>query len=65
MNRNPTPLCIYHHNCADGFTAAWVVKKAFGNVDFHPGKYNEPPPDVTGRDVIIVDFSYKYDVLLS
>lgn len=59
-------LCIYHANCADGFAAAWVVRKALGadNVDFHPGKYGEPAPEVEGRDVIIVDFSYKRDQLL-
>ncbi len=58
------PLCIYHGNCADGFAAAWVVRKAFnGDVDFHPGVYGQAPPDVTGRDIVIVDFSYKRDVL--
>lgn len=57
-------LCIYHKNCLDGFGAAWVVRKAFGdNVEFHPGVYQEPPPDVTGRDVILVDFSYKWEVV--
>lgn len=65
MNAVVKPLCIYHHNCADGFSAAWAVKQYFGDVDFHPGKYTEAPPDVTGRDVIIVDFSYKYDALVS
>ena len=30
------PLCIYHGNCADGFGAAWVVRRALGfAVDFH------------------------------
>jgi len=29
------PLCIYHGNCADGFTAAWAVWKRFG---FQPGE---------------------------
>lgn len=59
------PLCIYHGNCADGFGAAWVVRKYFrGHVDFHAGVYQEPPPDVTGRHVILVDFSYKRPVLL-
>lgn len=59
------PLCIYHGNCADGFGAAWVVRKFFkGEVDFHAGVYNDPPPDVTGRDVIMVDFSYKRAVLM-
>lgn len=58
-------LCIYHGNCADGFGAAWAVRKALGaeNVDFHAGVYQSPPPDVTDRDVIMVDFSYKRDVV--
>lgn len=57
------PLCIYHGNCADGFTAAWVVWKAFDECEFHAGVHQDPPPDVTGRDVIFVDFSYKRPVL--
>ncbi|EPJ8753821.1 phosphohydrolase [Pseudomonas juntendi] len=57
-------MCIYHGNCADGFGAAWVVRKALGDqVDFVAGVYGHEPPDVTDKDVIIVDFSYKYDVL--
>lgn len=57
-------LCIYHGNCADGFGAAWVVRKALGDgVEFHPGVYGQPAPDVTGRDVLMVDFSYKRPVL--
>lgn len=60
------PLCIYHHGCTDGFAAAWAVRKHYGDgqVDFHPGIYGEAPPDVTGRVVILVDFSYKRPVLL-
>lgn len=59
------PLCIYHGFCADGFGAAWVVRKALGadQVDFHAASYGQPPPDVTGRHVIMVDFSYKRAVL--
>lgn len=61
------PLCIYHHGCADGFAAAWAVRFFYGDgkVDFHPGIYGEAPPDVTGRDVILVDFSYKHPVLMA
>jgi hypothetical protein len=59
------PLCVFHGSCADGFGAAWVVRKFFnGECDFHPGVYQDPPPDVNGRIVILVDFSYKRDVLL-
>lgn len=58
------PLCIFHGNCADGLGAAWVVRKKFNNdVDFHAGVYQNPPPDVAGRDVILVDFSYKLAVI--
>lgn len=58
------PLCIYHGNCADGFTAAWAVWKRFGDeFDYFPGVYQQSPPDVNNRDVLLVDFSYKRDVL--
>lgn len=58
-------LCIYHGNCADGFGAAWAVRHALGDdVEFHAGHYGHEAPEVTGRDVIMVDFSYKRDVLL-
>ncbi len=58
------PICIYHGNCADGFGAAWAVRHALGDgVEFHAGIYQDVPPDVTGRDVLLVDFSYKRPVL--
>ncbi len=60
------PLCIYHGYCDDGFAAAWVVRAATGPglFDFHPGVYQTEPPDVTGRHVLLVDFSYKRPMLL-
>lgn len=59
------PLCIYHGNCLDGFAAAWSVRHALGEeVEFYKGIHQQPPPrDVKGRDVILVDFSYKKQVL--
>lgn len=64
VKRKLPPLCIWHKGCIDGFTSAWVVQKFFGtNVEFYPGVYQEPPPDVTDRNVIMVDFSYKRDVI--
>ncbi|WP_231114206.1 phosphohydrolase [Pseudomonas putida] len=57
-------MCIYHGNCADGFGGAWVVRKALGEqVEFVAGVHGQEPPDVTDKDVIIVDFSYKYEVM--
>lgn len=61
MNR---PLVIYHGNCADGFSAAWCFWRKYGtNADYHAGVYQQDPPDVTGRDVYLVDFSYKRAVV--
>lgn len=57
-------LCIYHSNCLDGFAAAWVVRQALGEtVEFYQGVHQQPPPDVAGRDVFLVDFSYNKEVL--
>ncbi len=59
-------LCIYHGNCLDGFAAAWAVRHALGEeVEFHKGIHQQTPPDVSDRDVFLVDFSYKKDVLIS
>lgn len=58
------PLCIYHANCLDGFTAAWAVHRGLGGkVDLYPGEYQKPPPDCTDRDVVFVDFCYKRGVM--
>lgn len=58
------PLVIYHGNCADGFGAAWVFKR-FGDreYEFHAGVYQNEPPNVEGREVYLVDFSYKRNVV--
>ena len=58
------PLVIYHGNCADGFTAAWLFNMWYGEqhpridgtmpddwiVDHHAGAHGMPPPDSSGRD---------------
>lgn len=57
-------VVIYHGNCADGFTAAWAARKKFGDsAEYVAGVYQNPPPDVAGKDVVLLDFSYKRDVL--
>jgi oligoribonuclease NrnB/cAMP/cGMP phosphodiesterase (DHH superfamily) len=62
------PLVIYHANCADGYSAAWVFRHVSNLIevdfDFHPGVYSETPPDCTDRTVYMVDFSYKRDVVI-
>jgi len=62
-------LCCFHGpGCLDGFSAAWVVREAFGenDVEFRACEYNQPPPrheEFRDRKVYIVDFSYNYKTL--
>lgn len=52
------PIVIYHANCWDGFCAAWVARKALGDIEAFPAYYGAKPPDCRGRDVYVLDFSY-------
>lgn len=66
------PLVIYHANCFDGFTAAWVFHKFYEakktlvdpEPEYYPAHYGEAPPDCSGREVYILDFSYKRQVMM-
>lgn len=53
------PLVIYHANCWDGFCAAWVARMALGDIEAVPAHYGQSSPDVAGREVYLLDFSYK------
>tara|TARA_R100000808_G_C2155291_1_gene167374 strand:- start:14187 stop:15035 length:849 start_codon:yes stop_codon:yes gene_type:complete len=55
---------IYHKNCADGFGAAWAAWKLIGNqAEYVPASYGAPSPDVTGKNVAILDFSYDKETI--
>ena len=59
-------LIVYHGNCYDGFSAAWVLHRALGgDAELYPARYGEPPPDVQGRDVYVVDFSWPREEMLA
>ena len=54
-----SPLVIYHADCVDGFTAAWSAWRALGqHATYLPTHHGTTPPDVTGRDVYLLDFAY-------
>lgn len=62
------PLIIYHANCPDGFGAAVAAYCHFRTgddcpCDFVAASFGQPPPEVTGREVYIVDFSFRRKVL--
>lgn len=62
------PLVIYHANCLDGFGAAYAAYAHFRRedgcrCDFVAASHGQPPPEAAGREVYIVDFSYRRAVL--
>lgn len=57
------PLVIYHGGCADGFTAAWAVRKAIPDAELYAGVYQNAPPPCASRHVVMVDFSFKRPVI--
>ena len=57
-------VVIYHAGCWDGFCAAWLASKAWPDARFVPALHSQgPPEDLAGQKVLIVDFSYKREVL--
>ena len=64
-NREAEHTVLYHGDCIDGFGAAWAAWRKLGDAaEYVPVSHGNPPPDVTGRRVTIVDFSYRREVLL-
>lgn len=63
-----SPLVIYHGpSCPDGHTAAWVAHRYYetrGGCELLAANYGDDPPDVDGRDVVVLDFSYPRATLL-
>lgn len=58
-------LVLYHAGCVDGYTACYTAWKRVGaEAEYVPVQYGEPPPDVTGREVYVLDFSYKRPEML-
>jgi len=59
-------VCLYHANCADGFGAALAVWLKWGDaVHFEAVNYGLPFDEqlIAGKDVLIVDFSFKKDAM--
>jgi hypothetical protein len=59
----PKRLVVYHASCADGHCAAWLFSKAFPDAEFLPVQHGDAPPDVAGKHVYVLDFSYSHDVM--
>lgn len=66
MKINPLDidLVIYHKNCYDGFGSAWAAWKLLGSsAIYHAAAHGDQPPDVRGKSVAILDFSYPRKII--
>ena len=51
---------IFHADCTVGFGAAYSAWKQLGNrAEYFPCKHGVDPPDVRGKNVVILDFSFN------
>ena len=50
---------IYHANCTDGFGSAFSAWKLLGNrAEYYACTHGTKPPNVKGKNVVILDFSF-------
>jgi uncharacterized protein len=65
-------LVIYHAHCPDGLASAWVIYHYSGllgwpktEIEYYAANYQQDPPNIIGyKNIYIVDFSYKKEILL-
>lgn len=67
---NPPNVVLYHASCPDGTGAAWPfwrenMKLECNSVPFqaYEVRHGEPYPNIIGKTVAIVDFSYKRSIM--
>lgn len=58
-------VILYHSDCTDGFTAAWVAQKKFGaRASYLPLKHTDPvPKGLKNKTVYFLDIVYEMPVL--
>ena len=74
LKKEKTDFVIFHGGCCDGFSSAYSVWKYFQKnsldeqlekITFYPARHGASPPDVSGKNVVICDFSYDKSTLLN
>jgi oligoribonuclease NrnB/cAMP/cGMP phosphodiesterase (DHH superfamily) len=60
-SKDAVNVVIYHDNCIDGWSAAYIAKQKYPNAELLPQDYGLEPPykKVEGKDVLVVDFSWN------
>ena len=70
LKPNQIDTVLYHGDCVDGFASAfccWLYNKQLGKkgkkITYIPCQYQKPPPTLNNKNILMCDFSYKYDTL--
>ena len=71
LQKDDVNFIIYHGDCTDGFTGAFAGYQYLTSINalgvtYFPANHNVdvvPVPDVTGKNVCMIDFCYKKPVL--
>ncbi|MFH1188448.1 MAG: DHHA1 domain-containing protein [bacterium] len=60
-------VILYHKNCLDGQTSAWVAWKFFKNkADYLPVEHQKSiPADLKNKSIYCIDFCYSEDIMQS
>ena len=56
---------LYHADCLDGFAAAWSVWTKNPGWEYRAVRHGEPPPVDLKTNVVIVDFAYDHDTMVT
>lgn len=57
-------IVFYHADCTDGFTAAWVAYKKFGDgADYIAAFYDDVPPKLTKKEIYMLDMSFSEEIV--
>ena len=60
IDPNSVDLVIYHAGCTYGFGAAYAAWTCLGSrAEYYPCRHGADPPNVKGKIVAILDFSFK------
>jgi oligoribonuclease NrnB/cAMP/cGMP phosphodiesterase (DHH superfamily) len=69
LKPNQIDTVLYHGDCVDGFASAfccWLYnknQKKTKKITYIPCQYQKPPPTLNNKNILMCDFSYKYDTL--
>ncbi len=58
-------IVLYHKQCLDGFTSAWIANLYFGSkAEYVPVVHQTPiPKNIAGKEVYMIDFCYNADAM--